>query len=81
MKFRVSMKDPDTLADAIDEAVREQLQTLGLSPEEQELLVEHRRESVDELCCRWFRYSEYLEVEIDTEAQTCTVVPVNKSGG
>jgi hypothetical protein len=27
---------------------------------------------------KWFQYGDYLTVEIDTEAQTCTVVPVKK---
>jgi hypothetical protein len=30
---------------------------------------------VQELCSTWFSYGEYLTVEIDTEAKTCTVLP------
>jgi hypothetical protein len=55
MKFRVTMKDPDTLNDAIEEAVEKQM------------------------CGRWFGYGEYLTVEIDTDAKTCTVIPDNES--
>lgn len=32
-----------------------------------------------ELCKKWFEYGEYLTVEIDTDAKTCTVVPVKGS--
>lgn len=35
---------------------------------------EARREKVAKLCSKWFRYGEYLAVEIDTEAGTCTVL-------
>ncbi len=73
MKFTVSMKDPDTLHDAIDEAVKSDLATTGLDADEQELLAESRREKISELCGKWFRYGEYLDVEIDTEAGTCIV--------
>lgn len=76
MKFRVSMKDPDTLIDAIDEAVRKEVESLpGIEPDERDDLVEKRSAKVLDLCGKWFRYSEYLTVEIDTEAKTCTVVP------
>ena len=30
------------------------------------------------LAHHWFEFGEYLTVEIDTEAKTCTVVPVKK---
>lgn len=75
MKFRVSMKDPDTLYDAIAEAVRSELKQLGLDQDELELLEESRFKKVSDICDQWFRYGEYLEVEIDTEAKTCVVVP------
>ena len=77
MKFRVTMKDPDTLHDAISEAVN--LELVQMSPqideEEQELLAESRREKVGKICEKWFKWSEYITVEIDTEAKTCVVVP------
>ncbi len=75
MKFRVSMKDPDTLDDAIKGAVKRSLADLGLDEDELEPLIERRSEKVQAICTKWFRYGEYLEVEIDTDAQTCTVVP------
>ena len=76
MKFIVQMKDPDTLHDAIQEAVKEAVETIpGLSEDEREAVQEQRQEAVQELCSKWFEYGEYLRVEIDTEAGTCVVVP------
>lgn len=75
MKFQVQMKDPDTLHDAIDDAVAEDVKKLGLSEDEADRLVELRRDKVAAVCQQWFAYGEYLTVEIDTDAQTATVVP------
>lgn len=76
MKFKVSMKDPDTLHDAIQEAVDKELaDDPKLDDEERELLAECRREKIAGLCSKWFEYGEYLRVEIDTDAKTCTVLP------
>ena len=76
MKFTVTMKDPDTLHDAVFEAVEEDVMKIeGLSPDERDAVIEERQEKVRELCNKWFEYGEYLRVEIDTEAKTCTVVP------
>jgi hypothetical protein len=75
MKFKVSMKDPDTLYDAINDALEEELEPLGLDEDESEAVADVRRGKIREVCSKWFRYGEYLTVEIDTEAETCTVVP------
>lgn len=74
MKFTVSMKDPDTLHDCIRDAVKAEVAKLGLSDDEAEALEEVRHEKVSDVCSRWFQYGEYLRVEIDTEAGTCTVL-------
>lgn len=75
MKFVVSMKDPDTLSDAISEAVKEEVAKIeGLADDEREGVEDDRREKVQKLCGKWFEYGEYLRVEIDTDAGTCTVV-------
>ena len=73
------MKDPDTLDDAIRDAVEDQFkeQFGGLPdiiPEDWGLAKERRVESIEDICAKWFRYGEYLEVEIDTDAKTCTVI-------
>lgn len=76
MKFRVTMKDPDTLHDAINDAVRAEVAKLELTDaDEVEAVAENRREKVGKLCDKWFEYGEYLTVEVDTDAQTCVVVP------
>lgn len=83
MKFRVTMKDPDTLYDAIQDAVDEQVKEQfadipDFDEEDMEPVKERRRERIGELCAKWFQYGEYLEVEIDTDAMTCTVVENGK---
>jgi len=75
MKFKVTMKDPDTLHDAIQEAAEKYAKALGLDADETEAIVEMRREKFSEACGHWFEYGEYLTVEIDTEQMTCEVVP------
>jgi hypothetical protein len=75
MKLRVMMKDPDTLDDAIKRAVDDSFKGVVLEDEELDAAAEARREKVKSVCSTWFKWGEYLEVEIDTEAKTCTVVP------
>lgn len=76
MKFRVTMKDPDGVFDCVTEAVKESLKSVeGISDDEREALEEERTESVQGVMKRWFEYSEYLTVEVDTDAGTCVVVP------
>jgi hypothetical protein len=78
MIFRVAMKDTDALYEAIRDAVNEEVAKMGLSKDEAELIAEARMEKVKEGCEKWFEYSEYLTVEIDTEAWTCTVLMAAK---
>lgn len=75
MKFRVRMKDPDTLTDAIELAVDQDVTALGLPKDEKGALSQLRQDKIYDLCSEWFDYGEYLLVEIDTEAKTCIVVP------
>ena len=75
MKFKVQMKDPDTLHDAITEAVEESV-ALTTDEDEREALAQVRVTKTQEVCAKWFEYGEYLTVEIDTDAGTCTVVPI-----
>ena len=75
MKFRVTMKDHDTLHDAIREAVERDVRATGLDPDGVGMVTDARVEKVGALAQKWFRYGEYLTVEIDTEAGTCVVIP------
>jgi hypothetical protein len=79
MKFKVTMKDPDTLYDAEVLAVKRDVDAVpGLSSEEREAVIEKRREAISEVTRRWFRYGEYLTVEIDTDARTARVCGVEE---
>jgi hypothetical protein len=74
MKFTITLKDPDGVQDSID-ALDEMESVAGLEPDEIEAVQEARKEKAREITSKWFEYGEYLTVEIDTEAKTCTVLP------
>lgn len=52
------------------------------TPDALDRAIENKVNDLDEfdeikaLANRWFKHGEYLTVEIDTESETCTVVPV-----
>ncbi len=75
MKFTVTIKDPDCLHDAVHDAVKREVDALGLPEDEAELLVESREEKVRERVAKWVEYDEYYKIEFDTDAGTATVVP------
>lgn len=76
MKIRVTMKDPDTLYDAIADAV--QADTADIADEDERTAVkEVRGDKARKVARKWFQYGEYLTVEIDTEAETCTAIALN----
>jgi len=74
MIFRVTMKDTDVLDDGIDEALDKWFLTSGLPEDEQEEIREIRHEKASDVAGQWFRYGEYLTVEIDTEKETIKVI-------
>ncbi len=71
------MKDPDTLDDAIADAIHADTESIG-DADERDAVKEVRGDKMRALCRKWFEYGEYLTVEIDTEAGTCVVVPTGK---
>jgi hypothetical protein len=74
MKFRVVMYGKDDLANHIEAALDE------VKPALDDDARDAKWGEVYEFCKqKWFEYGDYLTVEIDTEAQTCTVVPVKKN--
>lgn len=76
MIFRVTMKDPDQLHDAISDAVSETIRDM---PEDEGAAVhELRAEKATDVANQWFEYGEYLTVEIDTSEKTIRVVPVGE---
>lgn len=77
MIFQVTMKDPDVLYDAINEALDEELK--DWDEDEADAVREIRHEKLSEMAGKWFEYGEYLTVEIDTDKQTIRVVPTGES--
>ncbi len=78
MKFTITMKDPDGVYESIEDVVSE-IVVGGLDPDELSDVRERRRVKINELCRTWFEYGEYLRVEVDTDAETCTVLPAKRS--
>ena len=77
MIFRITVKDPDGVANSMQEAARRSIEDVNIDDEnERELLIDSRREQLDELASTWIEYEEYITIEIDTEANTAVVVPV-----
>lgn len=75
MKFKVTMKDPDGFADSLGDAVNDAVDEIkGIDDEEKDALRETKQKKLSELLKKWFEYSEYLTVEVDTEAETCVVI-------
>lgn len=75
MRFKVTMKSPDAVSEAVNDAVRDSITEAehALEPEDLRDLKNERREELHAACAPWFEYGEYLTVEIDTEAGTATV--------
>jgi len=76
MKVRITFKTPDVVQEGFDDALKESLkETPGLSADEREGLEGLRASEIGPKVAKWFRYGEYVDVEVDTEADTCVVVP------
>ena len=80
MKFQITMKDPDTIFDSISDAVEKEIGNEGIYYDKhfESRHFENRRAEVVQFCETWFRYSEYVTIEIDTDANTATVIPVQR---
>ncbi len=76
MKIRVTMKDPDTMHDAVLEAVTSEVKAMGLPEDEARKLIQIRVDKQADKMAKWFKFSEYLTVECDTDAMTAKVVDV-----
>lgn len=74
MKIKVTMKDPDAMHDAVREAVERDVKAMDLPEDEKETLIEARTEKEQAKMAKWFKYGEYLSVELDTETMTATVL-------
>lgn len=75
MKFKVTLKEPDSFHDAINFAVKKELESSFTGDAEEDfLLADEKREEVNTFLEKWVRYSEYITVEFDTETGTATVL-------
>lgn len=79
------MKTPDALDDAIKEAIVAEYPEFNgdihehkESCEIAEMSRDNDIEDIKKLSEKWFKYGEYLTVEIDTELGTCTVIEKGK---
>lgn len=75
MKFRVTFKCPDALDRAITEAaIRAVDDSPGITDQnDREAMIDTLVASAKKKCERWFRYSEYVDVDVDIDAGTATV--------
>lgn len=80
MKIRVTLKDPDTMHDAVDEAFEKLAKPEGVDAEEWADIREARAaKAKEDISNRWMEYGEYLEVEFDLDAKTATVLSTAKT--
>lgn len=76
MRFKITMKDPDGFFACIEDAAKEMAdQVTCVDEEDREAVADQKQGELRELCQKWFRYNEYLTVEIDTDAGSISVVP------
>lgn len=79
MKIQLVFKNPDVIYEAIDEFEEKLRETRDdLTEDEIQQRVEECREEVKEVAAKWLEYGEYVNLEIDTIAKTCTVIPVGE---
>lgn len=75
MKFIITMKDPDGVYDSIEDSLTTP-DLSNLTEEEADAVIEKRREERTEIISKWFEYSEYISIEIDTDAKTARIIEV-----
>lgn len=73
MKFRITMKTPDALDYAIEDALGQEFgaDIHGMNSDE---TIQDRKDELEELCKQWFSHGECVTIEIDTKAKTATVL-------
>lgn len=76
MKIQITFKDPDSLYEAITGSL-EDLKIDGVSEDEMRAIRQSRAEEYQSIAHNWFKYGEYLTVEMDTDLKTCVVVENN----
>jgi hypothetical protein len=81
MKLKVTFKDPDGVYDSIQKAVNEwtaqKMSELDWASEEDSLkedIKEQKQQEINLKLCKWLKYSEYVTIEFDLEAEKATVM-------
>lgn len=75
MIINITLKDPDGVYDAIQDAAESSLQLAeDLDQDEAESLLQNRANKIEKSLEPWIEYSEYVRIQIDTEAKTATVL-------
>lgn len=79
MKFRIMLKDPDGIGDALMDAAKKSLAgNTFFDTREAKAAHEERLESIKDRTDKWIEYGDYVTVEFDTDAGTAVVVEVGK---
>lgn len=78
MKFKITMKDPDAVFEAVRDAADDSTCGMGLNIPEAKALAKTRADQWSNDMEAWFEYREYLTVEYDTEAKTLRIVPTSE---
>lgn len=76
MKFKITLKDSYGVQASLRDASEQWADKVtGLETEEHDDIVRAiRRAKLEQIIGKWFKYSEYVTLEIDTAAGTCVVV-------
>lgn len=78
MKIVIMFKDPGAVYDSIEytkcELVRSLQEELGISNDAAEVEAEERFKKMNALIRRYFKYGEYVSIELDDETGTVTVL-------
>ena len=74
MKLRVTMKDPDGVWESSNAVAEGLVAGMELDDDAREHMEEYFREKTRQELTKWFRYGEYVEIDIDLDAGTATVV-------
>ena len=79
MKFCITFKSPDCVSDCLEFEANEHANSIdGITGREREMICENRLIELREAIKPWIDWEEYITVEIDTEAGTCTVLPADE---
>lgn len=80
MKIRITLKDPDRVYDAVQDAVQGSLEAHeGLDDDEKEAIMETRINKTWAILEKFIQYQEYITVEFDTVDGTARVVPTSET--